>query len=112
MPSRLKVNIEAGIEESTSDNLSAAQLMIDVGPVQNKNLQPGSQTTVKLTAYNYSSQGRMAKIRATFDGGKIGVEIPISDIYIAPQGSTVVYTVIRSYAYTGLVDVSFYLALQ
>ena len=109
MSSTLKVNIELGVTESTPDNLTATQLMIDAGPTA-KNLRPGSQTMVKLTISNYSSQGRMARIRATFDGTKIGVEIPITDVYIEPQGSTAVYAVIRSYAYTGILTVSFYLA--
>ena len=108
MSSILKVNISAGITESTPDNLSSTQLMIDAGPMQ-RDLRPGSQTTVKLTISNYSSQGRMARIRATFDGTKIGVEIPITDVYIEPQGSTAVYAVIRSYAFIGILTVSFYL---
>lgn len=111
MSSILKVNIETGITESISDNITATQLMIDAGPAQ-KNLHPGSQILVKLTVSNYSSQGRMARIRATFDGTKIGVEIPINDIYVAPQGSTAVYVVIRSYAYIGILPVEFHLVMN
>jgi len=111
MSSILKVNISPGIAESTPDNLTASQLMIDAGPMQ-KNLRPGSQTMVKLTISNYSSQGRMARVRATFDGTKIGVEIPITDVYVAPQGSTAVYAVIRSYAFIGILPVGFHLVMS
>ena len=101
----LRLNIDPSLQATQPDNVATTQLTIDAGPA--KNLKPGSQTMVKLTLRNFSSVGRMVKINPTFDGSKISVDVPANIVYIAPQGSTAVYAIIRSYAYTGPTHVHF-----
>jgi hypothetical protein len=105
MPANIKIHVDPNIEESLPDRLSSDHLQIKAGPT--KYIKPGRQTTVKLTIQNFSSTGRMARVSATFDGSKLGVTIPIAIIYIAPQGDTAVYAIVRSYAAVGSHNICF-----
>jgi hypothetical protein len=108
MTSILKLNIDPSLQPTQPDNVANSQLTIEVGPA--KVMRPGSQTMVKLTIKNFSSVGKMTKISPTFDGSKVSVDIPANIVYVAPQGTTAVYAIVRSYAYVGTMFVHFNLS--
>ena len=101
----LKIHVDPNISESMPDRLSSDSLQISAGPT--KYVMPGRQTTVKLTIKNFSSVGRMATVSAQFDGGKLSVDIPTNVIYAAPQGTTAIYAIVRTFAYVGPVNITF-----
>jgi len=105
MVAHLKIHVDPNIPESIPDRLSSDPLQISAGPT--KYVMPGRQTMVKLTVKNFSSVGRMATITAQFDGNKLSVDVPTSMVYIAPQGATAVYAIVRTYAYVGIVNITF-----
>ena len=105
MVAYFKIHVNSTIEESIPDRLSSDSLQISAGPA--KYIKPGSQTIVKLTVKNHSSVGRMATITPQFNGNRLSVDVPISCIYVAPQGTTAVHAIIRSYAFIGTVDIVF-----
>jgi len=99
MSSILKLNIDPNLKPTQPDNVALKQLTLEVGPA--KVMRPGAQTMVKLTLNNFSSVGRMAKVLATFDGSKVSVDIPTNIVYVAPQGSTAIYAIVRTFAFIG-----------
>ena len=105
MPANIKIYVDPSVEASIPDTLTSEQLQITAGPT--RYLKPGSQTMIKLTIKNSSSVGRMANVTAKFDGTKLAVTIPTSAIYIAPQGDTAIYAIVRSYAAVGPHNVCF-----
>lgn len=105
MIAHLKIYVDPSVEESIPDRLSSDFLQITAGPA--KYVKPGRQTTVKLTVKNFSSVGRMALISAQFDGGKLSVDIPMKNVYIAPQGTTAIHALVRTYASVGPADITF-----
>ena len=105
MPANIKIYVDPSVEATMPDRLSSDHLQIKAGPT--KYVKPGSQTMVKLTVNNFSSTGRMARISATYDGTKLGVTIPTDTIYVAPQGTTAIYAVVRSYAAIGSINIRF-----
>jgi len=105
MAAHLKIYVDPNIPESIPDRLSSDSLQISAGPT--KYVMPGRQTMVKLTIKNFSSVGRMASVSAQFDGNKLSVDIPTNIIYVAPQGTTAIYAIVRTYAYVGPVNIVF-----
>jgi len=105
MSSILRLFIDPAADASASDALLTNSIRVEAGAA--KNIKPGNQVRVNLTVKNYSSMGRMVRINASFNGSHVGVDIPIRDIYVAPEGSTTVYALIRTYAYVGLSDIVF-----
>ena len=105
MSSILKLNIDPKLKPTQPDDVALKQLTLDAGPM--KAMRPGSQTMVKLTLNNFSGVGRMVKLSATFDGSKVSVEIPANIVYVAPQGCTATYAIVRSLAFTGTTFVHF-----
>jgi len=71
---------------------------------------PGSQHRINLTVYNSSSVGRIATISASFDSSRISVHIPIPQLYVAPEGKTVVTAVIQMLVQSGQTNVVFSVA--
>jgi hypothetical protein len=105
MPADIKIYVDPSIEESLPDRLSSDHLQIKAGPT--KYVKPGGQTMVKLTIQNFSSTGRMARVSSVYDGNRLAVTIPIDIIYIAPQGTTAVYAIVRTYASVGSFNICF-----
>lgn len=106
MAADVKIYIDPSVEQTTTDSLSSDQIMIKAGPAV-RYMRPGKQTMIKLTVENFSSVGRMVKVSASFEGGKLGVTIPTDTVYVAPQGSTAIYAMVRSYAALGPTNIKF-----
>lgn len=106
MAANVKIYIDPSVEQTTTDSLPSNQIQIKAGPAI-RYMRPGKQTMIKLTVDNFSSVGRMVKISAAYEGGKLGITIPTDTIYVAPQGSTAIYAIIRSYAALGPTDIKF-----
>jgi len=71
---------------------------------------PGSSHRINLTICNTSSVGRMATITASFDSNQISVHIPIPQIYVAPEGKTVVSAIVQMLVQSGQTNVLFSVA--
>lgn len=108
MSADVKIYVDPSVEESLPDRLSSDHLQIKAGPT--KYVKPGSQTMIKLTITNFSSVGRMATISASYDGNKLGITIPVNCVYVAPQGDTAVYAIVRTYAAVGPTNINFSVA--
>jgi len=106
MAANIKIYIDPSAEETTTDSLSSDQISIEAGPAV-RYMRPGKQTMIKLTVKNFSSVGRMVKVSAVFEGGKVGINFPTDIVYVAPQGSTATYAIVRSYAAVGPTNIKF-----
>ena len=57
-------------------------------------LAPHSETRINLSVHNSSTVGRMGTIIANYDAREVIVKIPQSNIYVSPEGKTVVYAIV------------------
>lgn len=88
----LEVAVSPELAPTTADSLKTDCLRIET--VKKIQLSPNTETKVNLTVHNTSTVGRMGQIIANFDAREVSVKVPNSQVYVAPEGKTVVYAIV------------------
>jgi len=88
----LHVVVSKDMIATVSDVLSSDCLQVEC---TNKIVTPpGTPTRVNIAIKNTSTVGRMARLQASYDSRMFTVIIPTQDVYIGPEGKTLIYAVV------------------
>jgi len=101
----LQVIINSDLVPSKEDMLHTDCLRIET--ISKLNLIPGKEIRINLSVHNSSNVGRMANITTNFDARNIKVNIPNSNIYVGPEGKTIVYAIVTPLASEGYSNIFF-----
>tara|TARA_B100000614_G_C14396723_1_gene432017 strand:- start:242 stop:571 length:330 start_codon:yes stop_codon:yes gene_type:complete len=101
----IDVTISPDLNPTTSDILRTDCLRIETS--KKVYMEPNGETRVNLTVHNTTSVGRMGNIIANFDARELTVKIPNNQVYVAPEGKTMVYAIINALIKNGRTKVSF-----
>ncbi len=88
----VEVVVSPDLNPTSSDLLGSDCLRIET--ISRIQLAPHKDTRINMMVHNTSPVGRMGQIIANYDAREVVVKIPTSNIYIAPEGKTVVYAII------------------
>jgi hypothetical protein len=101
----IDVTVSPDLNPTVADTLRTDCLRIETA--KKIYMAPNDETRVNLTVHNTSSVGRMGNIIANYDARELQVKIPNNQVYIAPEGKTMVYAIINCLIKNGRSKVSF-----
>lgn len=101
----VEVAVSPDLSPTVADSLKTDCLRIEV--TKKVHLSPHSETRINLAVHNTSTVGRMGQIIANFDARDLSVKIPNSQVYVAPEGKTVVYAIVNSIIKHGNTKITF-----
>jgi len=101
----VEVVVSPDLSPTSSDLLGSDCLRIEA--VSRIQLAPHKDTKINMMVHNTSLVGRMGQIIANYDAREIVVKIPTSNIYVAPEGKTVVYAIISPLIKNGKTKIIF-----
>jgi hypothetical protein len=88
----IDVAVSSDLSPTVADLLGSDCLRIETS--SRIQLAPHKETRINLMVHNSSPVGRMGQIIANYDAREVIVKIPTSNIYVAPEGKTIVYAII------------------
>jgi hypothetical protein len=88
----IDVAVSPDLSPTTADLLGSDCMRIETS--SRIQLAPHTETRINLMVHNSSPVGRMGQIIANYDSREVVVKIPTSNIYVAPEGKTIVYAII------------------
>ena len=101
----INVLISKDLVPTASDLLSSDTLVIECNP--KLVVVPGQQTRINLTIRNTAMVGRMARVQANYDSRHFSVLIPNQEIYVGPDGKTMIYAIITPLISSGQNTITF-----
>jgi len=88
----VNIIVSSDLSPTKPDFLSSDCLRIEATP--KLQLAPHQDTKINLMIHNTSLVGRMGKVVANYDPREVKVKIPTSEVYVAPEGRTIVHAII------------------
>jgi hypothetical protein len=101
----IEVAVSPELAPTTGDALRTDCLRIETS--KRVQLAPDTEIRINLAVHNTSPVGRMGQIIANFDAREVSVKIPNSQVYVAPDGKTVVYAIVSPMIKHGQTRITF-----
>ncbi len=101
----IEVVVSPDLSPTSADLLGSDCLRIET--VSRIQLSSHKDTRINLMVHNSSLIGRMGQVIANYDAREVIVKIPTANLYVAPEGKTVVYAIITPLIIKGKTKIIF-----